>query len=90
MNLVILFICFITCFGKTYQLSEKDNNKDDDKTSSVETLEKDNFTDQQVIAYLEMLPPIPDTNFQFNMTTNAILLDKYMTYLAEKKIHSFN
>lgn len=40
---------------------------------------------QQVIAYLEMLPPIPDTNFQFNMTTNAILLDKYMTYLAEKK-----
>lgn len=40
---------------------------------------------QQVIAYLETLPPIPDTKFQFNMTTNAILLDKYMTYLAEKK-----
>lgn len=45
-----------------------------------------NFTlIQEVISYLETLPPIPNTQFGYNMTTNAILLDKYMAYLAEKE-----
>lgn len=40
----------------------------------------------QIIGYIETLPPVPHTIFEYNMTTNAILLDKYMEYLYQKKI----
>lgn len=39
---------------------------------------------QEVIVYLESLEPV-GKKFQFNMTTNAMLLDKYMDYLVEKE-----
>ena len=38
---------------------------------------------RQTIAYLESLS-IKDMQFTFNMTTNGMLLDKYMDYLVEK------
>ncbi|MEY8707225.1 radical SAM peptide maturase [Bacteroides faecichinchillae] len=39
---------------------------------------------QQVIDYLESLNPI-GKKFHYNMTTNAMLLDKYMDFLVEKE-----
>lgn len=41
---------------------------------------------QEIIYYLEQLN-LPSTKFMYNMTTNAILLDRYMDYLAEKEFH---
>lgn len=41
---------------------------------------------KQIIEYLESLPVIPDTLYKYNMTTNAMLLDKHMDYLAEKNV----
>ena len=39
---------------------------------------------KQVIDYLESLNPI-GKKFHYNMTTNAMLLDKYMDFLVEKE-----
>lgn len=39
---------------------------------------------QQVIEYIETLRPI-GKKFQYNMTTNAMLLDKYMDFLVKKE-----
>lgn len=39
---------------------------------------------KQTIAYIEELK-IENIDFQYNMTTNAVLLDKFMDYLSEKK-----
>ena len=39
---------------------------------------------QQVINYIESLNPI-GKKFHYNMTTNAILLDRYMDFLAENE-----
>lgn len=39
---------------------------------------------KQIVSYLESLPIIPNTHFKYNMTTNAVLLDKYQDYLVEK------
>jgi putative dehydrogenase len=39
----------------------------------------------RMIAYVEQLD-VP-RNFIFSMTTNAMLLDRYMDYLAEKRVH---
>lgn len=39
---------------------------------------------KQVINYLEELEPV-GKNFYYSMTTNAMLLDKYMDFLAEKE-----
>ena len=41
---------------------------------------------QEVIAYIESLKPVGKV-FRYNMTTNAILLDKYMDFLVEKKFN---
>ena len=41
---------------------------------------------KQVIEYLESLPKV-GRKFYYNMTTNAILLDKYMNFLVEKEFH---
>jgi len=41
---------------------------------------------KQTIEYVESLK-ISGLVFQYNMTTNAVLLSKYMDYLAEKKFH---
>lgn len=38
---------------------------------------------QEIIDYLESLP-LSSQAFRYNMTTNAVLLDKYMDYLVEK------
>lgn len=40
----------------------------------------------EVISYLEALD-LSSIKFKFNMTTNAVLLGKYMDYLVEKKFH---
>lgn len=40
---------------------------------------------QQVINYIESLAPVGRT-FYYNMTTNAVLLDRYMDFLVDKKI----
>lgn len=40
---------------------------------------------QQIIDYLNSLPTISHTVFNFNMTTNAILLDRYMDFLAKNE-----
>lgn len=40
---------------------------------------------KQVMDYLESLEPV-GKKFIYNMTTNAMLLDKYMSFLAEKKV----
>lgn len=40
---------------------------------------------EQVVAYLESLPVIPGLKFKYNMTSNAMLLDRYMSFLVEKK-----
>ena len=39
---------------------------------------------KETITYLESLSDIP-VHFSYNMTTNSILLDRYMDFLAEKK-----
>ena len=41
---------------------------------------------RQVIEYVESLH-IANRTIDYSMTTNAMLLDKYMDYLAEKKFH---
>lgn len=41
---------------------------------------------KDIVLYLESLKHTPRF-FRYSMTTNAILLDRYMDYLAEKKIH---
>jgi uncharacterized protein len=41
---------------------------------------------QTIVSRLENLD-CPYRNFSFSMTTNAILLDRYMDYLAEKQFH---
>lgn len=41
---------------------------------------------KQVIDYVESLPPIGRL-FNYSMTTNAMLLDKYMDFLVEKDFH---
>lgn len=38
---------------------------------------------RQIIDYLNSLPAPPHTTFEYNMTTNAVLLNRYMDYLAE-------
>lgn len=43
---------------------------------------------KQVISYLEGLAPV-GKSYYYNMTTNAMLLNKYMDFLAEKKIQLF-
>lgn len=40
---------------------------------------------QQIIDYLNSLPAIPHTEFEYNMTTNAMLLNRYMDYLADNQ-----
>lgn len=40
---------------------------------------------QQIIDYLNSLPAIPHTEFEYNMTTNAMLLNRYMDYLADNR-----
>ena len=39
---------------------------------------------RQIIDYVEKLPPI-GCSYVYNMTTNAILLDRYMDFMVEKK-----
>jgi uncharacterized protein len=41
---------------------------------------------KQTVEYLESLK-LSNIGFQYNMTTNAMLLDKYMDYLQTKQIH---
>lgn len=41
---------------------------------------------EKVVAYLESLPIIPGVEFGYNMTSNGMLLDRYMSFLAEKKV----
>lgn len=41
---------------------------------------------KKIVSYLEEHPS-PHRHFTFSMTTNAILLDKYMDYLADKKFN---
>lgn len=41
---------------------------------------------RQVIGYVESLSPV-GKKFHYNMTTNAMLLDKYMDFLVEKEFH---
>lgn len=41
---------------------------------------------KQTINYLETIH-IPKLSFEFNMTTNGMLLSQYMDYLVEKKFH---
>ncbi|MEY8707664.1 radical SAM peptide maturase [Bacteroides faecichinchillae] len=41
---------------------------------------------QEVIAYIESLKPVGKV-FRYNMTTNAMLLDRYMDFLVEKKFN---
>ena len=41
---------------------------------------------QEIIRYVEQLD-LSSTKFIYNMTTNAVLLDRYMDYLAEKEFH---
>lgn len=41
---------------------------------------------KQVVGYLESLPLIPGMEYGYSMTTNAVLLDKHMSFLAEKKV----
>ncbi len=41
---------------------------------------------KEVIDYLETLH-LSNMNFEYSMTTNGMLLDKYMDFIAEKKIH---
>jgi uncharacterized protein len=40
---------------------------------------------KEVIGYIESLPAPKRRSFVYSMTTNGILLDRYMDYLAEKK-----
>ena len=40
---------------------------------------------KQIIEYIDSLPKIENTYFIYNMTTNALLLDKYMNFIVEKK-----
>ena len=40
---------------------------------------------QQIISYLNSLPVIPHTVFKYNMTTNAMLLNRYMDYLVKNE-----
>lgn len=42
---------------------------------------------KQIIEYIDSLPKIENTYFIYNMTTNALLLDKYMNFIVEKKIN---
>ncbi len=42
---------------------------------------------KQIIEYIDSLPKIKNTYFIYNMTTNALLLDKYMNFIVEKKIN---
>ncbi|MDR2921367.1 MAG: radical SAM peptide maturase [Tannerella sp.] len=41
---------------------------------------------KQTIDYLETIP-IEGLKFEYNMTTNGVLLSRYMDYLAEKEFH---
>ncbi|MEG1669349.1 hypothetical protein [Chryseobacterium sp.] len=41
---------------------------------------------KKIVSYLEEHPS-SHRHFTFSMTTNAILLDKYVDYLAEKKFN---
>lgn len=45
---------------------------------------------KQIIEYIDSLPKIKNTYFIYNMTTNALLLDKYMNFIVEKKNKPFN
>lgn len=40
---------------------------------------------KQIVNYLESLNPIPNTIYGYNMTSNAVLLDKYQDFFAEKE-----
>lgn len=42
---------------------------------------------QRVISYIESLPPMGKL-FKYGMTTNAMLLDRYMDFLVEKKFYT--
>lgn len=42
---------------------------------------------RKVIGYIESLPPIGKL-FKYGMTTNAMLLDRYMDFLVEKKFYT--
>lgn len=41
---------------------------------------------EQIVAYLESLPVIPGVKYGYAMTTNGMLLDRYMSFLAEKEV----
>lgn len=41
---------------------------------------------KEIIDYVENIKEI-NRKFSFSMTTNAVLLDKYMDYLVEKEFH---
>ena len=41
---------------------------------------------KQVVDYLESLPVISGLEYGYAMTTNGMMLDKYMSFLAEKKV----
>ena len=41
---------------------------------------------EQIVAYIESLPIIPGIEYEYAMTTNGMLLDRYMSFLAEKKV----
>lgn len=42
---------------------------------------------KETIDYLEALPELNKLKFEYSMTTNGMLLHKYMEYIADKKIH---
>lgn len=42
---------------------------------------------KRIIDYIESKPYIPNFSLKYNMTTNAILLDRHMDYLAKKDIN---
>ena len=42
---------------------------------------------KETIDYLESLPSHNGMRFEYNMTTNAVLLHKYMDYIVEKRFH---
>lgn len=42
---------------------------------------------KETIDYLEALSELSELKFEYSMTTNGMLLHKYMEYIADKKIH---
>ncbi len=70
-----------------YEFWKESQPKDMDKRVSIAFYGGEplmNFTFiKEVISYVEALPPISRI-FEYNMTTNGVLLDRYMDFLVEK------